>query len=438
MNDLAYDAAMQKGLFNKRSFSELALLAIFAAGLFFAHFVVQGRAQIRLGQGYELAGSGVSVHWPAEPGWQGLTQWQLEQKNCIVLPARSTRPVVEVQWIYCLSTGAASSEALLDQLGTEFGGTIIDKAASSGSMPMQTGRLISAKARGDCYLGAVVLDFGRTLTLRVQSEEDMFYARDVFMALAESVEYNKPAALSAGIDLLEEARHYGAEKIFSSKESQGFLIVDAAGGVRGYESMQTKQDSDGKLRIDKTVVINTAAVQRKDYTFDSAEPFREFHWQNHYSSSAGQGSVFQLHLKDGQLTVQDPTAQIQTFLPSPVTVSEILLDDLVRFFVDHLQQAVVLDILGSEGRIIPSQIQSIPPTQALGAPGGTAYAVRIESLGVATMEFYFDADKKLLGKTAAAGRGGVLLWKPATPQEIEKYFDTRPVRKGPVAIAKSL
>jgi hypothetical protein len=426
---------MQKELFNKRSFSELALLAIFAAGLFFANFVVRARSQIRLGQGYELVGSGVSVHWPAEQGWQGLTQWQLEQKNCIVLPARSTHPVVEVQWIYCLSTTAATSEALLDQMGAEFEGTIIDKAVSSGATPMQIGRLVSTKTRGDCYLGAVALDFGRTLTLRVQSEDDLFYARDVFMALAESVEYNKPAALSAGIDLLEEVRRYDTKKFFSGEEKQNFLIVDAAGSVRGYDRMQTKQGADGKLHIEKTVVINTAAVQRKDYTFDSADPFCEFHWQNHYSNSAGQGSVFQIHLKDELLTIQDPTAQVQTFLPSPVTVCEILLDDLIRFFINDSQQTVVLDILSSEGRIIPSQIQPIPPTQALRAPNDTAYAVRIESPSVVATEFYFDANKKLLGKITAASRGGVLLWKPATPQEIEKYFDTKPVRKGPVANA---
>lgn len=430
---LSYDAAMQKGLFNTRSFSELALLAIFAAGLFFANLVVKTRSQIRLGQGYELVGSGVSVHWPAEVGWQGLTQWQLEQKNCIVLPARSSQPVVEVQWVYCLSTTAASSEALLDQLGMEFDGTVTDKAVSSGSTPMQIGRLVSDKNRGDCYLGAVVLDFGRTLTLRVQAMDDLFYARDVFMALAGSIEYKKPEALAAGIDLLEEARRYGLEQVFSGEKRGSLLILDAAGSVRGYESTQTKHDSNGKLHIDKTIVIHTATVRRRDYTFDSADPFCGFQWKNSYSNSAGQTSVFQFYLKDGQLTIQDPMAQVLTFLPSPAMACEILLDDLIRFFIGRKQKTIVLDLLSSEGRIIPSQIRSIPPTQAFNSPSGTVYAVRVESPGTATMDFYFDANKKLLGKTIAAGKGGGLLWRPATTKEIEKYFDTQPVPKGPVA-----
>jgi hypothetical protein len=435
---LSYDAAMQKGLINKRSYSELALLAIFAAGLFFANLVVKVRSQIRLGQGYELIGSGVSVHWPAEQGWQGLTQWQLEQKNCIVLPARSTRPVVEVQWTYGLSTTAASSEALLEQLGKELEGTIADKAISSGSLPMQIGRLINNKAGRDCYLGAAVLDFGRTLVLRVQSEDDLFYANDVFTALVESIEYHKPEALAAGIDLLENVRRYNVEKVFAGEEKQNLLIVDAAGSVRGYECTQIKQESDTKLHIDKTIVINTAAVRRKDYTFDSNDSFREFHWQNRFSNSAGQGSVFQLYLKDEQLTIQDPTAQVQTFLASPVTVCDILLDNLARFFIDNPEQTVVLDILGSEGQIILSQLHSISPSQALGAPRETAHVIRVESLGSTTTELYFDVNKKLLRKITTTNRRGGLIWTPVTQQEIDKYFDVRPALKGPVANANRL
>lgn len=429
---------MQKDLVNKQSYSELALLVIFASGLFFANLIVKSRSQIQLGEGYELPGAGLKVHWPAEKGWQGLTQWQLEQKNCLVLPARSNQPIIEVRWVYGFSTSAKSSEALLDQLAAEFGGAVIDKKLSAGTAGMQTGRLVNEKTPGDCYLGAAVLDFGRTLTLQVQSEGDLYYTYDVFTALAGSIEYTKPELLSAGAALIAEIQRGGAGNLLVDRPDQHLVILDTAGSVRGYESTQIKQNMPDGFRIDRTLVINTAAVRRKDYTFESRDLFGGFHWQNSFSNTDGQGSVFQINLKDNVLTVQDPTGQVQTISPSPIMVCEILLDALMPSLIASSQQAVVLDVLNSEGRIVPSRIQSIPPAQALSAPKGTQHAVRIESIGGVVNELYFDANKNLLEKIAAVNKGSMLIWKPTTRQDIERYFDTRPVRKGPVAIAKSL
>ncbi|MBN2513327.1 MAG: hypothetical protein JXB18_10345, partial [Sedimentisphaerales bacterium] len=75
---------MQKGLFNKHSFSELALLAIFAVGLFSANLIVKTRSLVQVGPPVELQGAGVTIHLPAERGWQGLTEWQYEMNNCFV------------------------------------------------------------------------------------------------------------------------------------------------------------------------------------------------------------------------------------------------------------------------------------------------------------------------------------------------------------------
>ncbi len=423
---------MQKDIINKHSLFELALLAIFAGGLFWANQIVKSRAKIQLGEGYQVPGGGLKVYWPAEKGWQGLTQWQLEQNNRLVLPARLTRPVVEVQWVYGFSTTAASSEALLEQLAGEYNGVVIDRSTIQGGVVMASGRLNSETVSGCCYLGAVVLDFGRTLTLRVQSADDYFYAHDIFKALAGSIEYSKPADLAAGIELIEAMRRDGAQSLLNNRD-RNLMIVDMAGSVRGYESVQTRAKTPESVHISQTLVINTAAVRRKDYTFDSNDLFDTFHWQNYYSNSAGQGGVFQIHLKDNVLTVQEPAAQVQTIQPSAVMVCEILLDDVIQYLADRPDSNVVLDVLSSEGRIVPCWIQVIPAAQALKAPQKTAYAVRAESLGGVIIEFYFDDGKNLLGKISMAAKGGTLIWRPTTRQEIEKYFDTRPVRKGPVA-----
>lgn len=423
---------MSKGLFNKHSFSELALLAIFAVGLFSANLIVKQRSFIRVGPPMILPGAGVTVHLPAEPGWQGLTEWQYEMNNCFVIVARRNRPVIEVQWRYCLTAPAKSNREILDLIAKQSNGQLQDITTLSVPCPMQFAHLVSPKAEEDRFVGVAMLDFGRVLILEVRAAEDVFYGRDVFITLAQTLEYKLPSELTAGIELLENAQRFGADKFFPSEEGQTLLVRDAARSIRGYERTQIKQDSEGNLRIDKTTVVNTAAIRRKEQTFESANPFRGFRWQNRYSGLSGQGSVFQLELSNGMLTVREPAGQSRTLEPGPSAVSEMLLDGLIPFFLDSGQPKIVLDIISPEGRITPAIIEAISTSDSTAKADELAHAVRVNLIQGGKMEFYYAADKKLLGKLTTAGRGGALLWEPSTRQEIDKYFDTRPQRSGPV------
>lgn len=423
---------MQKGLFNKHSFSELALLAIFAVGLFSANLIVKMRSQVKVGPPIELRGSGVTIYLPAERGWQGLTQWQYELNNCFVILARLNRPVVDVQWRYCLSSPAKTSREILDAAAKQVGGELMDMQTLEGNCPMQFARLVSPAAKEDRYIGAATLDFGRALILEVRSTEDVFYAHDVFISLARHLQYTRPVEVPAGIELLENAQRFGADKFFPSEEGQNLIARDAARSVRGYERSQIKQDSEGNLRIDKTTVINTSAIRRREQTFESANPFRGFHWQNRHSGLSGQGSLFQLDLNNGLLTVREPAGQARSFEPGPMAVSEMLLDGLVPFFLNSGQSKIVLDIISAEGRISPAIIQVIDIAEAAVKADELAYVVRVDRVSGGKMEFYYAADKKLLGKLTTESRGGALLWEPSNRQEIDQYFDTRPQRSGPV------
>jgi hypothetical protein len=429
---------MRSGIINRQSFLELSLLAIFAAGLFVANLIVDSRSRILLSPGIPLAGSGLTVYLPAQHGWQGLTEWQYEQNNCFVLPARlvgQSGPAMDIYWKYNLSTAAQSSREALAELAVQAGGKLQDVEQTTGDCPMECGRLITPRDRNDRYIGVALLDFGRALILQVQSGEDLFSARDVFLALADSVHYEKSAELARGVELLENARRFEVEKIFSDRQEQNFLIWDAAHGIRGYATIRMSVDSRGQLRIDETKVFNAAAIRRKNYIFESSNPFEVFCWQCQNSGVSGPGGLFRIELnKQGILTLEDESSgQTRTCRSGSAMVGEILLDAMVRFFLETEQQKTVVDILYAEGLIIPAEIFSIPLERAQAKTEGMAFAVRMESLDGSATEFYFDADKKSLGKLTVEAHRGILLWEPAERKEIEKYFDTRPVRKGPVA-----
>jgi hypothetical protein len=194
------------------------------------------------------------------------------------------------------------------------------------------------------------------------------------------------------------------------------------------------------VQIDKTTAfrVAAAAMRRKENLFESAHPFETFDWRCQSDGVSSPPGIFSLRLKDdGALTTEDAAGRTQTCRPGPVIVSQMLLDVLVRFFLEAEQQKTVLDVLYDDGRIIPAQIFSIPLAQAKAKAEEIAFAVRVESLNGATTEFYFSADKKSLGKLTLEVNRGTLLWEPADQKDIERYFDTHPARKGPMAETKT-
>jgi hypothetical protein len=417
---------------------ELALLAAVVAGIFFAKLIVDSKSRISLTPGITLSGSGLTVHLPLQNNWRALKEWQYERDNSFVLPARLVErsgPLMDVYWKYDLNTTAADSRQALEETVGRAGGRLYDTARTTAGCPMEYGRVIMPQNRVELYVGAARLDFGRVLILQVQSgPEDTSSAKAIFLTLANSVRYEKPAELTRGEELLQKLRQFETPVLFADIPRQNLLARDAAGGARGYETAQFTVDTRGRVQIDKTTAFRVAAViRRKENLFESAHPFESFDWRCQSDGVSSPPGIFCLRLKDdGALTMEDAAGRTQTCRPGPVIVSQMLLDILVRFFLEAEQQKIALDILYDDGRIIPAQISSIPLAQAKAKAEEMTFAVRVESLNGTTTEFYFDADKKSLGKLTLEVNRQTLLWEPADQKDIEKYFNTHPTRKDPL------
>ena len=144
--------------------------------------------------------------------------------------------------------------------------------------------------------------------------------------------------------------------------------------------------------------------------------------------------TFCLEFKDnGIMIIEDTAGHTRSVRPGPVIAGEILLDWLVRYFLETEEQKIAVDILYFDGQIIPTQIFLLPPAEAMGKTEELAFAVRAESPTGLAWEFYFDADKKLIGKISLEIPRKILLWDSVEAGEIEKYFKTQPARKGPTA-----
>jgi hypothetical protein len=194
-------------------------------------------------------------------------------------------------------------------------------------------------------------------------------------------------------------------------------------------------DSQQRLRIDRLTSLATGVVGQREHLFESANPLEIFNWRCQNSASGRPLGAFCLEFKDnGILIIEDTAGHTRTVRPGPVIAGEILLEWLARYFLETEEQKIAVDILYFDGQIIPTQIFLLPSAEAMGKTEEMAFAVRAESSAGSAWEFYFDTDKKLLGKISLEVPRKILLWDSVEADEIEKYFKTQPTRKGPRAV----
>jgi hypothetical protein len=427
---------MKNGIFNRQSLLELSLLAIFGAGLFISHFIVDNNNRVLTSPGIHLAGSGLTVHLPEQHGWRGVKEWQFEKDNTFVLPAvlmGRSEAIVEVSWNYILTSTAKSSRQALEQLVSKKEGDLQNVQQTAGSCPMEYVRLFTSDYGRQQYTAAVLLDFGRVLTLQVVSKMDPVLAQDVFLTLTDGLEYQKPDEITRGVELLKNVRTLGMD-LFAADPSRYYLIRDPSGNVLGHETIEVRFSAEQPLQINKTTSLPTGAVVQREHQFKSSKPFETFVWECQIADPVKSPDTLRLTFKeDGVLLAENAAGHTQTLYPGPAMAGEILLDWLVRYFLETQQQQSMVDILYFDGTLIPSQLSSIPPAEALGKTQEMAFAVRVEMLNGWLTEFYFDANKKPLGKITRESARRILLWDPVESKEIEKYIKKPPVRKGPVA-----
>jgi hypothetical protein len=427
---------MKTVIFNRQSILEVALLAVFAMGLFVSKIIVDYTNRIILGPEIPLAGSGVTVYLPAQNNWRGLKQWQYERDNSFVLPARlmsRSTPIVDVLWKYILTSAHQNSRQALEELASEAGGTLSGTQSTRGDCPMEY-VMIPVSPDEAQVIGVVMLDFGRVLVLQVKGYiNSPFSIENVFLTLARSLKYNKPDELTRGVEFMEKARTLGID-LFLSDPSRQYLIRDVSGNIGGYETIHTEIESQHRLHIARLTSLPTGVVQQREHQFESAHPLEIFNWVCRNSANTRPLGTFCLELKEnGILIIEDTAGKTQTVQAGPAVAGEILLDWLVRYFLEIEQQKITVDLLYFDGQIIPTQIFLLPPAQALGKTENLAFAVRAESAAGSTWEFYFDADKKLLGKITLEVPRRILLWDSVESDEIEKYLKIPTAAKGPTA-----
>ncbi len=414
---------MNSEIVKKYSLCELALLGILALGLAMAGLVVKNRSLIRLGDPIDLPASGLTVCLPTGSAWQSLAGWQYEQDNSFVLPAKllyKTIPVVQIQWKYALAEEPIEPQRYLEKAAGQLKGIVLETAILDGTPKINYIHVIDEQGGSEMMLGVAVLDYQRILTLHVKTAQNAASCQSIFRSLAASMRYEKPAELTEGIRLLN-AFGENAKNQFDNTVAC-HLIKNGQGSVQAGSIQRQKKLPDAMV-VDWTLFEKRSAVPQKEYHFKSPLSLSSFTLEYTLVMQNGRAAV-QMELNSNRhLQIRQGPKQTVVY-PGPAAVSDMLLALLIDFYRQQPPQKICLDIIASDGSIRPAIISSLPVEQASAKAQEMASAIRVQSVGGAFEEYYYDRDQKPIGRLTLSTRQQPLIWEPASETDVKKHFKT--------------
>jgi hypothetical protein len=424
---------MKTILVDKASLCNVVLLGLFALGLGLSSFLVKSRTAIELSKPIELPGQGLSVRVPAGTGWKSMTEWTYERDNSFTLVSSYSiqgPPIAEVRWQYRLAEKSQPAEDLLQDYVGRFAGQAGEIHRLESTLTFYWRHLFPRTSDEELLLAVAVPAEGRALLLQLRTYAEPLYIQELFERLAADVQIQPDPRQEAGDKLATQLpdRIYGQWLRRISDRPAAFLISPARAKPIGYArtaAAQPNPDPPLPTGLDYEEVLSEGREPGKTVSrLRTAEDFSEFVWTTDRLIRRRASQTI-LHFRPGgALEIRDSYGRNDTVWPAPSAIPEILLPVAAWAMSQSDPTEAVVDVIASAGWIVPAVLSTRSAQAALEKIEKTDVVVRVDFLHDANNfeEYYFDAQRNLIGKYEQIPGQAPRLWKPASREEILFHF----------------
>ena len=359
----------------------IAMSALLVISLLVARLVMHSKTGLRMSAPIELSRSGLSLSMPSGNGWKCEEKWTYENNvfsASSILVAGGVTNQSYAQCRYLLATRAGTPQERLDEehaeaKTTETGQITADQLTVNWAS-------VNTEAGVEIILGVCELAAGRQLEIEVlQMAEEQGLAKQVFEKIVKSIRFSDNGFLQAGAQLLSEIRDERAKGVLAG-DADGqtvslFAVVDPRGRTIGFT-----MDAMAAIQTDANTTVNAAdyyylrgpVPDEQVSFFRGGADLRQFTWRVESKSRMGSKGL-EMTADSGVLTVRRSLAGLAInrrtgketgeYELSEAAVPDIILGPVLTKVLDSNGQAIIIDVIRSEGIITPAYVEKTPPAK---------------------------------------------------------------------------
>ncbi|MDD5134785.1 MAG: hypothetical protein PHP01_05185, partial [Phycisphaerae bacterium] len=351
---------------------KIAFLILLIAGLICAKLIVSSRSSFKLSKPVSLNGTGLSVSIPAGGGFMPVSDGFSYIDNefrlgSILQIGRNT--AISVHWRYFILPAEQTPSEKFGNDANSIDGIIESSQTKQFDQFSFDCVKIVAEKKGIMILcGTTQLSSGRTLTLEVmQKGRDFNMANKIFNTVIESVSFKAENPLTDGIKFLDNFRQKNLAEIIGKKNKQNYYYIqDFTNKILGFatDAAGIRPDSKNNSIVAASLYfLHSGRIAHAEQDLFTGElNINTFKWANSQSNMIINREIpTSIELDaEGIITVHK-TNGLQNFKLSSSMLPEMLFDTFVEDFLHSDFNAVMVDMILSDGSIKPAIIKKADP-----------------------------------------------------------------------------
>ena len=403
--------------------AELVLLSIFVLGLFIAWTIVAEKTRVNFSSSIRLNHSGLSAAIPQGEGWAGLDRWEYNGDfNLYFLTSElriSTQPEVYVEWQYLLAETPGDIPEKLKHAAVRQNCSIIEEGQiSKDDLDFTWIKFAQASIDKEGYLAIAELPSGRYLKLLIRTEAQSPALKPIFETAIASAEYESNDLLEESSNFVVYLKSLGAGSMTKSLLGEGMenmytisRILPNNQGISqaGFyvERFEDRYDNGEWTGISAKQLYyfggQRPSIEESDFVCDN--DFTQFTWDNSLQTANARARIKSSIESDsaGQMTLTKSNSKSDYHL-SNIVIPEVLIESVVKAFLQYDADRVLVEILTNTGQIIPTVLSKRTNKKTTLDDNlfsqKPSYTIKLQYLhkNNTLQYYYFDGDKNIMIK----------------------------------------
>jgi hypothetical protein len=414
---------MTNGKTSKIATEKIAFAAILLISLVAAWSVINLRSLVRLSAPIELSKSGLAISMPRGSAWRGDYKWKFDGNGFTINISFNAGANIGRLYVNCRYILSAKETTAQERI-SEYASLFHSEPAEIGQISIKELIVDWAKigdagvqtsgAPFEIMFGVCRLPEGRLLEIDVLatgSEKDL--AQNIFNSIIKSISFHDNGLLKAGIQIVSDCRNEGLAKAINNREKQVslFILTDASNRPIGFTMDAFAAESNTEIDAASYFYKRGRVSEEEVGHLRTNDTFTEFSWR-----VANRAIRLEMSASDQNLIIQGQDTEKQYSL-SEAAVPEVIAELVLRTFLDSNQNAILIDVITSNGTISPLYAEKIEPADDVNQ------VINVELLngrGI-RQQIYYDRAKNPI-KTVFE-QDGILT--SSTAEEIAKLFPER-------------
>lgn len=362
--------------------AKVVFLGLFVLALLVAKLVVALRTAVVLGAPIELAHSGFSVSMPEGNGWNKPRGWDYSDGKATLIGTfapGSWKATALARCSFIFPDEVTDLETRFERRRLAVEGEIVERGRiDAKSLVVEWVRIDQSEGYNYIFGTAELPDY-RRIEIEVQdSTGEVELPKRIFEAIALGLRVTENPPLESGAEIIAEIKSRGLAETLENYNSQSlFLIRNWQKRIVGFATDVTIDRNTDEFNIEAMGLYYTESpFDREEMTsFQSNNRFDSFVWKTELVAAGRSGTEIVLD-DSGILTVEwfgslmeSEPAPKRSYNVGRAAIPEMLLGQLYVAIMESDIKEALVDVIMSNGRIVPTHISRISPDDSVAEPG---------------------------------------------------------------------